>query len=113
MNPASLVDGPSTSSDPTTLDPGSAEWINRRASAQATRAAVARHQSPRRRFVDPATCEREYSPSELEFMRAMQEYKVQSGRMFPTWSEVLEVLKSLGYHKPTCEDPRSAECAAP
>ena len=32
-------------------------------------------------------------------MRAMQRYKQTSGRMFPTWSEVLEVLKSLGYEK--------------
>ena len=26
----------------------------------------------------------------------MQEYKKSSGRMFPTWSEVLEVLQKLG-----------------
>ena len=32
-------------------------------------------------------------------MQAMQEYKYQSGRMFPTWSEVLEVLRDLGYEK--------------
>ena len=37
--------------------------------------------------------------SELEFMQAMQAYKLSSGRMFPTWSEVLEVLRSLGYQK--------------
>jgi hypothetical protein len=76
------------------------EWTNRRASAQATRAANARQVSGRRRFVDPTTCEREYSAPELEFMQAMHEYKQSSGRMFPTWSEVLEVLRSLGYEKP-------------
>ena len=32
-------------------------------------------------------------------MLAMNEYKHKSGRMFPTWSEVLEVLRSLGYEK--------------
>ena len=32
-------------------------------------------------------------------MLAMNEYKRQSGRMFPTWSEVLEVLRHLGYEK--------------
>ena len=32
-------------------------------------------------------------------MQAIQEYKKRSGRMFPTWSEVLEVLRSLGYQK--------------
>jgi hypothetical protein len=29
-------------------------------------------------------------------MMAMQEYKRRIGRMFPTWSEVREVLVSLG-----------------
>jgi hypothetical protein len=77
------------------------EWLNRRASEQATRAARARQTSGRRRFVDPTTCERDYSQAELEFMLAMNEYKLKSGRMFPTWSEVLEVLHSLGYEKPT------------
>ena len=76
------------------------EWLDGRASAQATRAANARQVSGRRRFVDPTTCDRDYSVAEMEFMQAMQEYKVKSGRMFPTWSEVLEVLKALGYEKP-------------
>lgn len=53
----------------------------------------------RRRQIDPTTCERDYSDPELEFMRAMDQYKRASGRMFPTWSEVLEVLQSLGYRK--------------
>ncbi len=75
------------------------EWTNRRASEQATRAAKARQTSGRRRFVDPTTCERDYSQAELEFMLAMNEYKHTSGRMFPTWSEVLEVLRALGYEK--------------
>ena len=66
---------------------------------QAFRAATARHASGRRRFVDPTTCDRDYSGEELEFMHAIQEYKRTSGRMFPTWSEVLEVLRALGYMK--------------
>jgi hypothetical protein len=32
-------------------------------------------------------------------MNSMQAYKASSGRMFPTWSEVLEVLNGLGYEK--------------
>ena len=58
-----------------------------------------RRKSPRRRQIDPTTCERDYSPDEVEFMQAMDTYKRSSGRMFPTCSEVLEVLKSLGYAK--------------
>jgi hypothetical protein len=75
------------------------EWINRKATEQATRAANARQLSGRRRFVDPTTCEREYTEAEMEFMMAMNDYKRRSGRMFPTWSEVLEVLQGLGYEK--------------
>ena len=74
-------------------------WVDAKASARAARAARARHASGRRRFVDPATCERDYTEAELEFMRAIQDYKQRSGRMYPTWSEVLEVLRALGYEK--------------
>jgi len=52
------------------------------------------------RGVNPATCEREYSTDEVEFMQAIQAFKQRSGRPFPTWSEVLAVAKSLGYRKP-------------
>lgn len=58
-----------------------------------------RRKVERRRQIDPTTCERDYSENEVLFMRAMDEYKRKSGRMFPTWSEVLEVLHSLGYRK--------------
>ena len=75
-------------------------WTDRKATAQALRAANARNSSGRRRFVDPTTCDREYTLAEREFMQAMQAYKQSSGRMFPTWSEVLEVLRDLGYEKP-------------
>jgi hypothetical protein len=59
-----------------------------------------RRQVERRRLIDPTTCERDYSGDEIEFMKAMDDYKRKSGRMFPTWSEVLEVVRSLGYTKP-------------
>jgi hypothetical protein len=36
---------------------------------------------------------------ELEFQGAMEHYKRRSGRQFPTWSEILEVLRDLGYAK--------------
>ena len=68
--------GPAPSVEPNNPDVAAAElasegaqpWVNRRASAQATRAANARQASGRRRFVDPTTCEREYSIAEIEFM---------------------------------------------
>src|SRR5262245_44755189 len=58
-----------------------------------------RRKAERRRQIDPTTCERDYSTDEIEFMNAMDEYKRKSGRQFPTWSEVLEVLKALGYKR--------------
>lgn len=51
----------------------------------------------RRRQIDPTTCERDYSDSEVEFMNALDAYKRSSGRMFPTCSEVLEVIRGMGY----------------
>ncbi len=58
-----------------------------------------RRKVERRRQIDPTTCERDYNAEQLEFMRAMDLYKRRSGRQFPTWSEVLEVLQNLGYRK--------------
>jgi hypothetical protein len=58
----------------------------------------------RRRQIDPTTCERDYTPAEVEFMNALDDYKRTSGRMFPTCSEVLEVLRGLGYSKRTDEE---------
>jgi hypothetical protein len=82
---------PSTETDP---------WIVARATRQAHRVNDARLASTRRRSIDSTTSERDFSEAEREFLLAMQDYKQSSGRMFPTWSETLEVLKGLGYKKP-------------
>ncbi len=60
---------------------------------------VNRRKVQRRRQIDPTTCERDYTDAEIEFMQALDEYKRQSGRMFPTCSEILEVIQKLGYQK--------------
>lgn len=91
-----LADGGDSSANELDKSP---EWVDRRATERARRASEARQASGRRRNVDPTTCEKSYSDEELEFMRAMEDYKHSSGRMFPTWSEVLEVLRALGYEK--------------
>lgn len=56
-----------------------------------------RRKVQRRRQIDPTTCERDYSQDEIEFMRALDDYKRSSGRMFPTCSEILEVIRAMGY----------------
>ena len=66
---------------------------------RAENAAEKRRKSERRRLIDPTTCERDYNDDETDFMKAMDRYKRENRRPFPTWSEVLEVLGSLGYRK--------------
>lgn len=62
-------------------------------------AKTSRPKVERRRQIDPTTCERDYTDDEIEFMKAMDKYKRTSGRQFPTWSEVLEVVRDLGYSR--------------
>ena len=69
------------------------------ASVPAERRTNERRSNQRRRQIDPTTCERDYTNDEIEFMQALDAYKRSSGRMFPTCSEVLEVLRGLGYVK--------------
>ena len=63
------------------------------------RRTTVRRKVQRRRQIDPTTCERDYSNEEIEFMQAMDAYKRASGRMFPTCSEILEVIRELGYQR--------------
>jgi hypothetical protein len=83
--------------------------IERRVSGERRKAAAAvaverrvgqrREKVNRRRQIDPTTCERDYTDAEIEFMHALDKYKRASGRMFPTCSEILEVIRALGYEK--------------
>jgi hypothetical protein len=48
------------------------------------------------------------SEEQFEFMMAIDEYKRANARPFPTWTEVLDVIKALGYRRvaepqPLCE----------
>ncbi len=42
---------------------------------------------------------------QFEFLMAIDEYKRKNSRPFPTWTEVLELIKALGYRK--VADPQS------
>jgi hypothetical protein len=66
---------------------------------RAAAARAASKESGKRWGVDPCTCDREYDDEEREFLMAMDRYRRENRRPWPTWSEVLEVLKSLGYRK--------------
>jgi len=96
-----------TSGEPSAPDPGAEPpLVDRRKrnipvaiDRRRQNAAEKRRTSERRRLIDPTTCERDYNDDETTFMRAMERYKRENRRPFPTWSEVLEVLMSLGYRK--------------
>lgn len=50
--------------------------------------------SPRR--VEP---DQIYTDEEREFLTAIDRYKRENRRPFPTWKEVLDLIKTLGYRK--------------
>ncbi len=68
-----------------------------------------RRKQQRRRQIDPTTCEREYNDDEILFMHALDAYKRSSGRMFPTCSEILEVVRGLGYVKLSADEKQILE----
>ena len=39
------------------------------------------------------------SQEQFEFLMAIDEYKRKNDRPFPTWTEVLDVIKTMGYRK--------------
>lgn len=64
-----------------------------------SKASWAEHTERKEYREDAVDEDRVYDADEIEFMMAMQKYKTQKRRPFPTWSEALEVLKALGYTK--------------
>lgn len=49
------------------------------------------------------------SDEQFEFLMAIERYKTQNARPFPTWTEILEIIKALGYRKVAQAGPL-AEC---
>ena len=60
-----------------------------------------RRRGPGRRRSDArrAAEEGHMSDEQFEFLMAVDEYKRVNVRPFPTWTEVLEIVKALGYRK--------------
>ena len=54
-----------------------------------------------RRALDPAKTAGSYDldADTLEFIHAINRFKAETGRPFPTWSEVLSIFKGLGYRR--------------
>jgi len=68
-----------------------------------------RRRGPGRRLSDDRKSaeEGQMSDEQFEFLMAINEYKQKNTRPFPTWTEVLEVIKALGYRK--VAEPQSLE----
>lgn len=52
-----------------------------------------------RRLSNPITSEIEYDDEEFAFLQAIERYKHENRRPYPTIREILFVLKSLGYRR--------------
>ncbi len=65
------------------------------------RAGLERRRGPGRRRADQrrAAEEGEITDEVLEFVMTIDEYKRINNRPFPSWTEVFEVIKYLGYRK--------------
>ncbi len=59
------------------------------------------NRGPGRRLTDERKSaeEGQMSDEQFEFLMAIHEYKDKNTRPFPSWTEVLEVMKALGYRK--------------
>jgi len=74
---------------------------DRRQSVVDRRLGLDQRRGPGRRRSDDrkAAEEGQMTDEQFEFLLAIDEYKRKNARPFPTWTEVLEVIKALGYRK--------------
>jgi len=82
---------------------------DRRASVVDRRLGLDRRRGPGRRLTDERKSaeQGQMSDEQFEFLMAIDDYKRQNTRPFPTWTEVLEVIKAIGYRK--VAEPHSLE----
>jgi len=74
---------------------------DRRGSVVDRRLGLDRRRGPGKRLTDERKSaeEGQMSDEQFEFLMAIDEYKRKNARPFPTWTEVLEVIKALGYRR--------------
>ncbi len=79
----------------------------RRESVVDRRLGLDRRRGPGRRRSDDrkAAEEGQLNDEQFEFLMAIDVYKSSNQRPFPTWTEVLEVIKALGYRKVAEPEP--------
>jgi hypothetical protein len=74
-----------------------------------------RRRGPGRRLSDDrkAAEEGEMTAAQFEFVMAIQMYKKVNKRLYPTWTEVMEVIHQLGYRKVEHRDIKLENCPEP
>jgi len=65
------------------------------------RTGLERRRGPGHRLPEDRRCaeEGEMNIAQFEFIMAIEAYKKANKRMYPTWTEILEVIQQLGYRK--------------
>ena len=76
-------------------------FMDRRECTVDRRLGLDRRRGPgKRRSQDRISAEEGHMTDEqFEFLMAIDEYKKANQRPFPTWTEVLDVIKAIGYRK--------------
>jgi len=104
---------PDDSAEQTERDPAKTADPERRQSERRNvldrRMGLDRRRGPgRRRSEDRKAAEEgEMTDEQFEFIMAINEYKQVNKRPFPTWTEVLDIIRALGYRK--VADPKDIQ----
>lgn len=74
---------------------------DRRSNVVDRRLGLDRRRGPGRRLSEErkAAEQGQMSDEQFEFLLAIDEYKRKNSKRFPTWTEVFEVIKAMGYRK--------------
>lgn len=85
--------------------------IDTRKEGPERRSGLERRRGPGRRLSEErkAAEEGHMTDEQFEFIKAIDEYKRNNDRPFPTWTEVLEVIKAIGYRKIAEPQPLGSE----
>ncbi len=89
---------------PQDTGPGGVErrsGVDRRSLADAEASNLERRRGPGRRLSDflRAAEEGELTREQFLFVVAIEEFKRVNGKSFPSWTDILEVIRKLGYRK--------------
>ncbi|MBW8017176.1 MAG: hypothetical protein FVQ82_13410 [Planctomycetes bacterium] len=76
-------------------------FVERRKSVVERRVGMDRHRGPgvRRSPERKAAEEGEMTDEQFDFLLTIDRYKKENRKPFPTWTEVLDVIKAMGYRK--------------